>query len=94
MSKYHSKVRIAIDFASIDDAREWMTEQVDRGGLSKEADAFPMEQHDNAKDGGVTMANTFIVRRAGTRADGLLDGEYVTTQEWQPATTTGTEVTA
>ena len=88
------RVRVAIDFASVADAREWMAEQVHRGGLSKQADAFPMRATDVGKDHGVTMTNTFIVRRAGTRPDGLLDGEYVTTQEWHPATTTGTEVTA
>ena len=88
------KARIAIDFASVDDAREWMAEQVARGGLQTEADAYPIDAMDMAKDGGVTLGNTYIVRRAGTRPDGLLDGEYVTTQEWQPATTTETEATA
>ena len=79
------KVRIAIDFASVEDAREWMAEQVARGGLQKEADAFPIDTMDNAKDSGVTLGNTYIVRRAGTRPDGLLDGEYDNITEWKPS---------
>ena len=63
-----SKVRVAIDFPSMDKAREWLENSIDSGTMDAEADAFPMDSLDLTT---VTMNSTWIIRRAGSRTNGI-----------------------
>ena len=69
-----SRIRVAVDFDSEEYAIDWMAEAEAAGLLRRDVPAVALDEADLAEEAGKPVRRNWVLRRAGVRFGGTLEG--------------------